>query len=137
MDTANYGGVIGKIPRELQLDEATQNSESVNQTPEDSNEAKIDLNWNIAEQLPEDGNCRAEFEAIVKLFTDCYIDTSSSIESLNGITFHSFEIVQRLHKGFAPGKVSPATYFCNALIKVLSNISGIDDEVSASYLVAL
>lgn len=129
MDTANYGGVVGKIPKELRLDETSQNTEATGEAADDEEEVKIDLNWNIAEQLPEEGNCRAEFEALIKLFIDALVNLASPIESLNAITFHAYEIVQRLHKGYAPGKVSPATYFCNAVIKVLSNIKNMDDEV--------
>lgn len=129
MDTANYSGPIAKIPKELQMDETTQNSESINQTNEDANEISVDMNWNIAEQLPEDGNCRAEFEELSKLFMNALITKSSAAEALEAITFYAYEIVERLHKDFASGKVSPATHFTNALIKILNNFSDLDDEV--------
>lgn len=129
---------MAKIPRELQVSEITQNSETVNQTGEDdSEEVKIDMNWNIAEQLPEDGNCRAEFEALLKLFMDALVNTNSVAEAIQALTMYAYEIVQRLHKGYAPGRVSPGTQFCNALIEVLSNIKDVDSEVNLKNLIKI
>lgn len=131
MDTANYAGPLAKIPKELQSTEATQNSEAINQTNDgDADEVKIEMNWNIAEQLPENGNCRAEFEAVLKLFMDALVNTNSLADAIQTITLYVYEIVQRLHKGCAPGKPSSATEFANAIVEVLSNIKNIDDEVT-------
>lgn len=131
MDTANFAGPVAKIPKELQSSEATQNSESVNQTLDgETDEVKIEMNWNIAEQLPEEGNCRAELEAVLKLFMDALINTNSLPDAVETITMYAYEIVQRLHKGHAPGKVSPATQFANALVEVLNTIKELDSEVS-------
>lgn len=128
MDTTNYSGPVAKIPRELQ---ATQNSESIQaQDENEADEVKIDMNWNIAEQLPETGNCRAELEAVLKLFMDSIINTNSLTDSIETLTMYAYEIVQRLHKGYASGKVSPATQFANALVEVLSTIKNVNDEVS-------
>lgn len=114
----------------MQSSQRTQNSETTNLTvDDDSDEVKIDMNWNIAEQLPEDGNCRAEFEAVIKLFMDALVNTNSVTDAIQTITMYAYEIVQRLHKDFGPGKVSPGTQFCNALIEVLSNIKDVDSEV--------
>lgn len=135
MDTANYAGQIAEIPKELQSSQATQNSESTLQaTDADADEVKIDMNWNIAEQLPEDGNCRAELEAVLRLFMDAVINTNSLTGALESIPMYAYEIVQRLHKGHAPGKSSPATQFANALVEVLSTLKDVDDEVSGNTL---
>lgn len=135
MDTTNYGGPKGKIPKELQGGEITQNSESIVQSSEgataEENEAvSTDMNWNIAEQLTEERNCRAEFEAIITMFMDSLVNQSTGADALRMMSFQVYEIVQRLHKGFGPGKISPALQFCNALVKVLSTIKAIDEEVS-------
>lgn len=130
MDTANYAGPLAKIPRELQATDITQNSETINQTNDDGDEVKIEMNWNIAEQLPEEGNCRAEFEALLKLLMDALVLNNNSVkDGIEAITMYAYEIVQRLHKGHAPGKVSPATHFCNALIEVLSQMKDVEAEV--------
>lgn len=129
MDTANYSGPLAKIPKELQSSDITQNSETINQTDDDADEVKIDMNWNIGEQLPETGNCRSEFEALLKLFMDALVNNNTLPEAIQTISMYVYEIVQRLHKGHAPGKISPATQFCNALVEVLSTIKDVDDEV--------
>lgn len=122
---------MAKIPNELRSSDVTQNSEIVNQTNEtETDEIKIEMNWNIAEQLPEEGNCRAELEAVLKLFMDAVINTNSVKNGIETITMYAYEIVQRLHKGFAPGKISPATEFANALVEVLSTIKDMETEVS-------
>lgn len=134
MDTANYAGPVAKIPRELQATDITQNSETINQTGDDGDEGKIEMNWNIAEQLPEDGNCRAEFEALLKLLMDALILHSNSVkDGIEAITMYAYEIVQRLHKGHPPGKVSPATHFANALVEVLSNMKDVESEVGTKH----
>lgn len=135
MDTANYAGPLAKLPKDMIRNE-TQNSESIveQSTSDEENQVNIDMVWNIAEQLPEEGNCRAELEALLKLFVDSLVNSPSPKQGLNDITLYAYEIVQRLHKGYAPGKVSPATHFSNALIKVLSNLTDMEDEVINNIL---
>lgn len=133
MDTANYCGPKGKIPQELLVGEITQNSEAMNQTSEQTNEALIDMNWNMAEQLPEEGNCRAEFEAIMTLFLDYLVNKTEPVEAVKSISFPVFEIVQRLHKSYGAGKSSPALLFTNALVKALQINKNIEEEVMVSF----
>lgn len=131
LDTTNYSGPVAKIPREMRLNETTQNSESINETTIDGDGADInvDMIWNICEQLPDDGKCREEFDQLMRLFMDGVVSKGSPAAAVESITFQAYEVVQRLHKGFGPGKVSAATHLINALIKILSNIKELDDEV--------
>lgn len=129
MDTANYCGPKGKVPQELLVGEITQNSESINQASEETDEALIDMNWNMAEQLPEEGNCRAEFEAIMTLFLDFLVNKTEPAEAVRNISFHVYEIVQRLHKNYPSGKTGPALLFVNALVKALEINKNVEDEV--------
>lgn len=133
MDTTNYCGPKGKVPQELLIGEITQNSEAMNQTSEETNEALIDMNWNMAEQLPEDDNCRAEFEAIMTLFLDYLVNKTEPAQAVQNISFPVFEIVQRLHKNYGPGKPSPALYFTNALVKALQVNKNTEEEVIYSF----
>lgn len=89
----------------------------------------MDMNFNIAEQLPEERNCRGEFEDVMTTFLESLVNEASMADSLHKITFKAFEAVQRLHKGYAPGKVSPALHFCNALVKVFSTNKEVEAEV--------
>lgn len=127
MDTANFTGPRGKVPTEIQNGYITQ-SQNTNTT--DTAEVAIEMNWNIAEHLPEAGNCRAEFEAVMSMFMDSLVNNLNPSISVKGTSYHAYTIVQRLHKNYAPGKESPALHFCNALCKVLSIIKGIEDDVS-------
>lgn len=128
MDTANFSGPRGRVPREIQN---TEGSETLNGTETtDTDEVAIDMNWNIAEHLPEEGNCRAEFEAVMSMFMDSLVNNSNPSESIQGMSMNVYDIVQRLHKSYAPGKESPALHFCNAICKVLSMLNDVDDDVS-------
>lgn len=126
MDTANFSGPRGKVPKEIQIGETSQLSETT-----ENNEVAIEMNWNIAEHLPETGNCRAEFEAIASMFMDMLVNHSTPAESIKGLSMQSFDIVQRLHKGIAPGKESPGLHFCNALCKILSILKDVNEEVQS------
>lgn len=130
MDTANYSGPRGKVPAEFQNSEIThsEGSETLNA---DTDEVAIEMNWNIAEHLPEEGNCRAEFEAVMSMFMDMMVNNLNAAENISGMGMQAYDIVQRLHKNYAPGKESPALYFCNAICKVLSIIDNVDTEVKS------
>lgn len=134
MDTSNFAGPKAKIPREIR-GEVTQNSESlINQSTVNDDETNdeavsIEMNWNIAEQLPDDRNCREEFEAVMTLYLESLVNGTSAADSVQRISFRAYESIQRMHKGFAQGKASPALHFSNALIKVLSTNKSIADEV--------
>lgn len=130
LDTTNYSGSVAKIPKEMQLDETTQNSESVNETVDDEVEINVDMIWSISEQLPDDGKCREEFDQLMRLFMDSLVSLNSPAAALESITFQTYGVVQQLHKGCAAGKVSSATHLINALIKILSNIKELEDEVN-------
>lgn len=126
MDTANFSGPRGKVPKEI-----TDASQSIVETETiDNEEVAIDMNWNISEHLPEANNCRAEFEAIMSMFMDMLVNHTSPSESVQNMSLHVYEIVQRLHKNHAAGKESPALHFCNAICKVLSIMKDINDDVS-------
>lgn len=134
MDTANYSGPRGKVPKELlQSSDVTQSSE-MNITETDN--VEIEMNWNIAEQLPEEGQCRADFDTITETFMNMMVNNSNAAENVSRLGIKTYEIVQRLHKHCAPGKESPGLYFCNAVCKVLSIINGVDSEVINYQLIS-
>ncbi|XP_025837463.1 DNA polymerase epsilon catalytic subunit A [Agrilus planipennis] len=68
LDSANYGGIEGKLPKGLEsecgLTEELQNIQEAD-SENDPNEPMVVMNWNIAEQLPETAGCRNSFKAIV------------------------------------------------------------------------
>ncbi|CAH2005328.1 unnamed protein product [Acanthoscelides obtectus] len=68
LDPANFGGVQGKLPEDMQ-NEITQNGEKDGEEKDDDDEESDDpvvvMNWNIAEILPETANCRNNFNAVI------------------------------------------------------------------------
>lgn len=133
LDTTNYSGAIAKIPRELRLDETTQNTDSMaNETVDDENEINVDMIWNISEQLTDD-KCRDEFDRLMRLFMDGVVSKNSPKAALEAIKFQAYDVIQKMHKGYAPGKVSAATHLINALTKILSNVEELNDEVRFCY----
>lgn len=126
MDTANFSGPRGKVPKEIQVGDTTQSSEMT-----ETADVAIEMNWNIGEHLPETGNCRVEFEAIMSMFMNMLVNNTGPAESIKGMSFQAYDIVQRLHKGHAQGKESPALHFCNALCKILSILKDYGDEVQS------
>lgn len=130
MDTANFSGPRGKVPKEI-----TDASQSIMESETtDNEEVAIDMNWNIAEHLPETNNCRAEFEAVMSMFMDMLVNNANPSECVKGMTLHVYDIVQRLHKNHAPGKESAGLHFCNAICKVLFIIKDINEDVSVCQI---
>ncbi|ENN78133.1 hypothetical protein HUJ04_004474 [Dendroctonus ponderosae] len=67
LDSANYAGVLGKAPQNLEeipnhSDEADNEESDDN---DDDSEPVVNCHWNIAEQLPEGADCRRSFEAVI------------------------------------------------------------------------
>lgn len=112
------------------MDGTSQNSETIMQQTESEVDEPIEMSWNISEQLPETGNCRTELETTLKMFMDALANGSTLAQALKDISFHAYEIVDRLHKSATSNKNDPAISFCNALVRVLETITGINEEVS-------
>lgn len=64
VDPANYAGVVGKTPHDVQETSASEEHQEEEEEDEDS-EPVLNCNWNIAEQLPERADCRRSFEAVI------------------------------------------------------------------------
>lgn len=115
------------------MDETTQNTDSMaNETVDDENEINVDMIWNISEQLTDD-KCRDEFDRLMRLFMDGVVSKNSPKAALEAIKFQAYDVIQKMHKGYAPGKVSAATHLINALTKILSNVEELNDEVRFCY----
>ncbi|CAG9856188.1 unnamed protein product [Phyllotreta striolata] len=61
LDTANFGGIQGKLPTE-------ENENNADDIEEDPNEPAVVMKWHIAEMLPERANCRDNFHTIIAGF---------------------------------------------------------------------
>ncbi|XP_057662319.1 DNA polymerase epsilon catalytic subunit 1 [Diorhabda carinulata] len=68
LDTANFGGIKGKLPENIRNDSLEKNgeyNESNEDDEEESDEPIVEMKWNIAELLPERANCRNNFNAVI------------------------------------------------------------------------
>lgn len=125
LDTANFSGVRGKLPKDIGADNDTELTE-INEN--DENEVTMDMNWNIGELLADE-NCRENFETVLTAFMEALADGTTPQNAVKGVSHLAFEATQRLHTNYAQGYESPALHFINALHKILSTNQKIDDEV--------
>lgn len=126
MDPSNFSGVRGKLPRELNADE----SQSQTTNPDaDDDEISLDMNWNIAEQLPDEGRCREYFEAIMTAYMESLAEFYDPTKAISGISHCAFDAIQRMHKNYASGREGPALAMINALCKILFVDKSIQEEV--------
>lgn len=130
MDTSNFSGVRGKLPRELN---AADESQSQTITEDGDDEITLDMNWNIAEQLPDECGCREHFETIMTAYMESLAEHSDPVKALSDISHYVFEAVQKMHKNYAAGRESPALTMINALSKVLFVNKSIGEEVRAIW----
>lgn len=59
LDAANFAGIQGKLPDKVE----EGNDEEENE--DETNEPVVVMNWNLAENLPEEGGCRNTFNAVI------------------------------------------------------------------------
>ncbi|KAB0803610.1 hypothetical protein PPYR_00580 [Photinus pyralis] len=67
LDSTNFAGIQGKLPAGLEGEagEVQERIETTNRDVVNEDEPVIVMNWNLAEQLPEAGGCRHNFNAII------------------------------------------------------------------------
>lgn len=128
MDTANYSGVQGRLPRGMNVDDETQESQ-LEDNNDDCEEITLDMNWNIGEQLPRDADCQERFDTVMSAFMECLAKKMEPAKAIKSISHLAFESIQKMHKGYAQGRESPALHFINALCKVLLVNKPIEEEV--------
>lgn len=125
LDTANFSGVRGKLPKDVNEDNQPDSAE----LNDDDEQVTMDMNWNIGELLTNDGNCREHFETVLTAFMESLADGTSPKNAVKDVSHLAFEATQRLHANFAQGYESPALHFINAVCKILFTNRTIEDEV--------
>lgn len=120
IDTTNYAGIRGVLPREM-LENSTQNT--------DDSEVTLEMNWAIAENLPTDGKCRENFETFMSLYMESLAEGNTPAQALKGMQNNIFDLIQKMHNAYGRCKNGPALEFVKAVVKVLSVDKTIDDEL--------
>lgn len=128
LDTSNYCGVKGKLPKEITITESQQQNENSND--DNNDEIALEINLALGEYLPEENNCQEKFEAIITLYMKSLIEKNSSSEAIKDISFCAYESVQKLHENYSRGAESPALELIRALHRFLSVDSNIEEEIT-------
>ncbi|KAH8310400.1 hypothetical protein KR044_001123, partial [Drosophila immigrans] len=139
LDQSNFSGIRGKLPKDI--DETvsaigTGQSQVVAEEEDDEEEVQLaeveereepeeeqlslELNWTIAEQLPDENECREKFEALLSLFMQSLAERKSIEQAIKDISHSAFDSVLKLHKNYGKGKASPGLELIRTLVKVLS-----------------
>lgn len=129
MDSSNFSGVRGKLPKDLAEGGA---AEALDDSVEEVNEEiALDMNWNVGEQLTEDGGCREQFETVLTQFMECLADKQTPEQAIEAISHPAFGAVQKIHKSMGKANSEPALHFVNTLCKVLSVNTAIDEQLNS------
>lgn len=123
LDTANYAGIRGDLPSEV------QSSQNTNTTTE-GGEITLEMNWAISETLPSEGKCRDNFETFMSLYMESLAEGSTPVEGLKAMSHNIYDLIHKMQKTYGRGKEGPALELIKAVVKVLSVDSTLVDEVS-------
>ncbi|XP_037918811.1 DNA polymerase epsilon catalytic subunit 1 [Hermetia illucens] len=129
LDSSNYSGVRGKLPRGLTSGTSQTTDESEMDNDNEDDEIALEMNWNIGERLSAENECQDKFKTIMALFMQSLAMQNSPSHAIKDISHFAYECTQKLHKGYGKGKDSPALDLIRALIKVLSVDSSLDEDV--------
>ncbi|KAK9873901.1 hypothetical protein WA026_002253 [Henosepilachna vigintioctopunctata] len=69
LDTANYAGIQGKLPKNIDNIEQEGEEEEHEETEKEDGPVVL-MNWNIAEQLSEKAGCRNSFNTVIAGYID-------------------------------------------------------------------
>ncbi|XP_030759546.1 DNA polymerase epsilon catalytic subunit A [Sitophilus oryzae] len=155
LDPANYCGVKGKTQQEL--DKSTEAVEE--EENEETDEPDIDINWSMAEQLPETARCRDNFKIIITSYLNAiYMSMKSNSnkgtpmvlsQPTYGLASHEevvkyakdliageisqnlFQMTERIHNRLkpAPDGTSGALDFVKSVCHVLGLDPAVEDAV--------
>ncbi|XP_058812219.1 DNA polymerase epsilon catalytic subunit 1 [Topomyia yanbarensis] len=129
IDSANFGGIRGDMPKELE-DEADNEKGVEASEAEEEEELSLEMNWNIGEFLPAEGRCREFFEQFLTSFMETLAEGVPAAKALKKLSHVAYEMVQKLHKNYGRGKEGPALEFIKATHKVLSVIKETEEELT-------
>uniref|UniRef100_A0A336MSN0 DNA polymerase epsilon catalytic subunit n=1 Tax=Culicoides sonorensis TaxID=179676 RepID=A0A336MSN0_CULSO len=124
LDTANYAGIRGEFPSEMQ---STQNTN----TTTDGGEITLEMNWAIAETLPSEGKCRDNFETFMSLYMEALAEGSSPVDALKAMSHNIYDLIQKMHNAYGRAKQGPALEFIKAVVKVLTVDSTLTDDLAS------
>ncbi|KAM8707435.1 hypothetical protein ACLKA7_011510 [Drosophila subpalustris] len=152
LDQSNYSGIRGKLPRGIdetvsgivqprnqEKDDDDDNDDDgevqqietePQQEQEDEEELALELNWTIAEQLPDENECREKFESLLSLFMQSMAERKSTEQAIKDLSHCAFDSVLKLHKNYGKGKSSPGLQLIRTIVKVLSVDKALAEQIN-------
>jgi DNA polymerase epsilon subunit 1 len=89
------------------------------------------MNWNICEDLPEEGKCREKLENFLTHFIEQLAEGVDSTKALKKLSHHAYDIVMKMHQSCGRSQEGPATDFIKALCKILEVDPTVTDELDS------
>lgn len=86
----------------------------------EAEEDSLEMNWNIAEMLPEEGKCREKLEGFLTLYIEQLANGTDASKALKTLSHQAYEIVLALHQSAGRNQDGPAIEFIKALCKILT-----------------
>ncbi|XP_026760531.2 DNA polymerase epsilon catalytic subunit 1 [Galleria mellonella] len=146
LDEANHAGVQGKLPQGLVEVGSSQLPPAEEET--DNDECSITMQWNLANFLP--ASVREQFAAAVAGFLSAAYSQSDQLAALlrGEISQKLFQVTEKINSrtpslreaelasrpgrrpGALPAGATPALLFVNAVCKVFSLDTNVEDEVT-------
>lgn len=80
----------------------------------------MEVNWNICETLPEEGNCREKLESFLELYIEQIASGVEASKALKTLSHQAFDTVLKLHQSSGRSKDGPAIEFIKALCQILA-----------------
>ncbi|GAB0091003.1 DNA polymerase epsilon catalytic subunit [Sergentomyia squamirostris] len=108
LDNFNFGGI------------RVNPEDQVSQNPDEEKSLEIEMTFNIADQLPKEGNCGEYLEKLISgLLTDLATEESQQ-KAFEQHSHRAFTIVEHIHKKFPFHEAKPALRLITSLHKILS-----------------
>lgn len=133
LDSANFAGIRGKLPKEVHTNEEispNEEDDDLQEVNEEEENISLEMNWTVAEHLPLERDCRDKFGNILTLYMQSLSDKQSPTQAIKDISHFAYDCILNLNKGYTKGKDSPGVQFIRTLIKILSVNQNIDDEIN-------
>lgn len=91
----------------------------------------LEMNWNICENLPEEGNCREKMEEFLTLYIEAVAIGTEASKALNTLSHQAYGIVQKLHQSSGRHQEGPAIEFIKTLCQILTVDPTVVDELDS------
>uniref|UniRef100_A0A1B0CZY1 DNA polymerase epsilon catalytic subunit n=1 Tax=Phlebotomus papatasi TaxID=29031 RepID=A0A1B0CZY1_PHLPP len=119
LDNFNYGGI--RLRHDEEIEEVGENA------------LDIEMTFNIANQLPKQGNGQEYFEKLISGLLTSLATEESAQKAFEQHSMRAFTIIEYIHKKFTYHEEKPALKLVTSLHKILSVADGLIPEVDSLH----